>query len=78
MVNSREQQVIHEYEKKGYKPVRCGSPDFIFIKTKDKKIIDFIFVEVKSSIDKLKPEQHIWKKILKDILHCKYSVKIIN
>jgi len=78
MVNDREHKIMHKHQKEGWKAVRCGAPDFLFIKVKDKEIIDFKFVEVKSPTDKLKPEQHIWKKVLSEKLHAHYIVEVVE
>lgn len=77
MVNKREMEVMNEYQQKGWKAVRGGAPDWLFIKTNKGDINDIEFVEVKSQNDKLKIEQHIWRKVLKQ-LGCKYKVIIIN
>ena len=73
MVNEREKKVMRSYEQKGYSTVRCGSPDFLFVKTKDGEIVESLFVEVKSPQDNLSYEQFIWKKLMKG-LGAKYKV----
>jgi len=78
MTNQREMQVMHQHEKEGWKPVRCGAPDWLFIKIEKGEIIDCKFVEVKSTIDKLTTEQHLWRKVLKDFLSAKYEVTICD
>jgi len=76
MVNHREKQILKKYEKKGYKTVRCGCPDFLFIKTNNGEIIESIFVEVKSPQDHLSYEQYIWKLVLEQG-GFKYKVEVI-
>ena len=77
MVNKREKQILEKYEQQGFKTVRCGAPDFIFIKTnKNNEITDYIFVEVKSTKSDLTYSQEIWKKILEQI-GANYKVEII-
>ncbi len=78
MTNKREMQVMHQHEQQGWKPVRCGAPDWLFIKVKDNKIIDITFVEVKSPVDKLSTEQLIWKKVFQEVLTRKYEVVICD
>jgi predicted Holliday junction resolvase-like endonuclease len=77
MVNEREKQILEQYEKQGWKTIRCGSPDFLFLKTNNGDIKDFIFVEVKSYNSNLSYEQFIWKKILEK-LGAKYRIEVIK
>lgn len=67
MVNERELKVLKSYEQKGYHTIRCGSPDFLFVKTKDGNIVESLFVEVKSPVDNLSYEQFIWKKVIEGL-----------
>lgn len=77
MVNAREKQVVDKYEQQGWKTVRCGAPDFLFLKIDNKgNIVDHKFVEVKSKQNELTYSQEIWKKILKK-LGANYKVEII-
>ena len=77
MVNLREKQVVDRYEKQGWKTIRCGAPDFLFLKVDDKgDMVDHRFVEVKSKSDDLSYAQTIWKKVLEK-LGADYKVEII-
>ena len=67
VVNRREKEVLEKYESEGWKTVRCGAPDFLFIKVKDCKIVNFCFVEVKPLDVGLSYEQEIWKKVLESL-----------
>lgn len=78
MVNRREKEVLEKYENEGWKTVRCGAPDFLFLKTKDGEIEELKFVEVKSPNGELRYEQKIWKKVLKNILDANYEVEVVN
>lgn len=77
MVNEREKQVLEQYEKEGWKTIRCGAPDFLFIKTNGEKIIDCCFVEVKSPRTDLSYGQFIWKKVIEDHGGC-YKIEVIK
>ena len=77
MVNERELKVIKKYEKQGWKTIRCGAPDFLFVKVKGGKIDDFFFDEVKSPNNDLSYEQEIWRKVLSE-LGAKYKVDIVR
>ena len=76
MVNIREKQVLEQYEKEGWKTVRCGAPDFLFIKIDKDKITDFFFDEVKCPDASLSYEQAIWKKVL-ELLGAKYRIDVV-
>ena len=77
MVNKNELEVVKKYEKEGWKTLRGGAPDFIFVKVDNGKIKDFIFVEAKTLSDKLSYEQTIYRKILES-LGAKYKVELIQ
>lgn len=78
MVNKREKKIIDKYELEGWKTIRCGAPDFLFLKTNNGNIIDFIFVEVKDSQCNLTYTQEIWKKILEENLEGKYRIEVVK
>lgn len=72
-----EKAVRKRYEKEGWKTLRHGAPDFVFYKTKDRKIVDVFFVEVKRWGQKLKPTQRMFRKILQ-ALRLKYKIEPLN
>lgn len=75
----RELQRKHELEKEGWTVVKNGAPDFLcYKKDKDGKITNVKFDEVKSPNDKLKIEQHIWRKIMKEYFNANYIITIID
>lgn len=76
MVNNREKQVLEQYEKEGWETIRCGAPDFLFVKVENREIKDFVFVEVKSKKSELTYPQEIWKQILEKI-GAIYKVEVI-
>ena len=76
MVNKREKKVLDTYESNGWKTIRCGAPDFLFLKTDNGDIIDFVFVEVKSKSNELTYPQEIWRNVLQK-LGAKYKLEII-
>ena len=76
MVNKREKEVLERYEAEGWKTVRCGAPDFLFIKTNNGEITDFFFDEVKAIGDDLSYEQGIWRMVL-EMLGAKYKIDIL-
>lgn len=77
-MNYGELKVKETYEKRGWKVLRRGSPDFVLFKrNKSGKILDVIFVEVKREGEKLRQEQLLYKKILKS-LGLKYILKRTN
>ena len=78
MTNTREHKVMKKCMDEGWKPVRGGAPDWLFVKIENKKIVDVMFKEVKSPIDRLTTEQHIWKKVLQEYFHAHYSVEIVD
>lgn len=78
MCNRREKEVLEQYEDEGWSTVRCGAPDFLFVKTNNGQIVDFKFVEVKSPNGRLTYEQEIWWKVLADKLGVKYSVEVVE
>lgn len=69
MVNENEEKIRREYEEKGFKVLRNGSPDFVAFKYNEKTetFSDIIFIEVKAGSDKLSYEQMVYKKILKSL-----------
>ena len=79
MVNEAEKVVKDKYEAEGWKTIRCGAPDFLFIKVENPgwegKIVDVIFVEVKKNGSKLTDQQLFWKKVLVECLNAKYKVE---
>lgn len=76
MTNDNERKIEEKYRKKGYTALRGGAPDFVFLKVKDGKILDFIFVEVKYGHDKLSYEQKVYKKIL-ERMNAKYKLEYL-
>lgn len=77
MVNKTELEIVKKYESQGWRTLRGGAPDFIFLKTDNEKITDFMFVEVKANGDKLTYEQAIYRKIL-EMLGTDYKVETIQ
>lgn len=65
MVNRREKEIANKYEDQGWVAVRCGAPDWLFVKTEEGEISDAKFVEVKSPSGQLRYEQSIWLRVLK-------------
>ena len=79
MVNQREIKAIVNYKEKGWQTVFMGAPDLLLFKSNEKgEITEVAFREIKSPTDKLRIEQHIWRKVLKDFLKCDYKVKVIE
>ena len=76
-MNKREEDIAYKYSEQGYQVCRCGAPDFLFIKVKNKQIIDFKFVEVKSKRHNLSTEQIIWKKVLEK-LKVDYKIEVLD
>lgn len=76
MVNQREKQVLEKYENEGWKTVRCGAPDFLFVKVKNGELVDFCFREVKSENDQLTYSQRIWELVLEK-LGCNYKIEVV-
>jgi hypothetical protein len=64
MVNDNERIVAERYMKEGWKCIRGGFPDFVFVKDIDGNITDWRCVEVKSKRDRLSWEQSVIKKLL--------------
>lgn len=77
MVNENELKVVKKYEVEGWKTLRGGAPDFLFLRVKDGKIKDAVFVEVKREGDRLTYEQSIYKEIL-ERMGAKYRVEIVK
>lgn len=75
-MNKNELEILNKYKKQGYTYLRGGAPDFVFLKTNNGKIKDFIFVEVKYGNDRLSYEQRVYKKILEK-LNAKYKLEHI-
>lgn len=75
ITNKSEKRVVEEFESKGYRTLRNGAPDFVFFKEDRRrgKFKEVIFVEVKKYPDKLKENQKIYGRILKQ-LGAKYKV----
>ena len=77
MVNKNERGIIERYEQEGWKTLRGGAPDFVFLKLGDNgQIIDQVFVEVKSKDAELTYEQSVYRKIIQK-LGAKYKVEIL-
>jgi len=84
-VNVSEKKAKELFEKEGWQVIHCGAPDFLLIKrgkykkTKNYKttIEDVKFVEVKTTKDKLRPEQELWKLAL-EFIGVKYELKVIG
>ena len=78
MVNKNEKQIVEKYEREGWRTLRGGAPDFLFLKVNDGgEIKDFKFVEVKSDDGELTYEQRIYRKIL-ERLGAKYKIETIH
>ena len=77
MVNKNEQEIIRKYEAEGWKTVRGGAPDFLFLKVEDGKITDALFVEVKANGDKLSYAQGVFRKVL-ERLGAEYRVEHVS
>lgn len=77
MVNEAEKKVLEKYEAMGWKTVRGGAPDFLFLRVEDGKIVDFCFVEVKRPNSELTYEQEIYRMVL-ERLGAKYIVEVVE
>jgi len=77
MVNEAEKRVLEKYEANGWKTVRGGAPDFLFLKVEDEEIKDFCFVEVKRPNSELTYEQEIYRRVLES-LGAKYIVEVVK
>ena len=77
MVNQRELSVIEEREQDGWKTIRGGSLDFLFVKVLNGKIVEFEFLEVKSPSDRLSYNQAIWRQVLES-LGAKFTVREVQ
>jgi len=55
------------FERKGFKVLRGGAPDYIFYKEGNGKLEDILFVEVKQKERELKPNQKRYLEILKEL-----------
>ena len=77
MVNKNELEVVKKYEEQGWKTLRGGAPDFVFLKVNNGEIQDILFVEVKSRGDWLTYEQDIYRKVLEK-LNAKYKIETIH
>lgn len=77
MVNHNEMSVVRRYEAEGWKTLRGGAPDFVFVKVENGEIKDFVFVEVKTPKDIVSYEQTIYGKILEK-LGANYKVEVVH
>lgn len=78
MVNENEKQVVEKYEREGWKTLRGGAPDFVFLKVNNNGgIEDFVFVEVKVNGDKLTYDQEVYRKVL-ETMGAKYKVEVVK
>jgi hypothetical protein len=67
-MNRSELEVAKRYEAAGWRVIRGGAPDFLCICEVSGKIVDAVFVEVKSSRkQELTCEQLIWRKVLQSL-----------
>lgn len=78
MVNRREKTVAEQYESRGYRAVRGGWPDWLFVKVSDDEILDFVCVEVKSPSGSLRYNQAIARRVLEDHLGAEYRVAVVE
>ena len=76
MVNKRELVILKKYEKQGWSTIRCGAPDFLFVKTKNGIIKSILFVEVKAPNSHLSYEQYIWRTVLEQ-KGCEYKIEVV-
>lgn len=76
-MNQNEKNIRKKYLKEGWKCLRGGSPDFVFVKTKNGEVKDVIFVEVKYGYNKLSYEQAVYRKVL-EFLGVKYKIEYIH
>lgn len=67
MANERELVVLREHEDDGWHGFHCGAPDWLFVKTEDEEIVDVKFVEVKSPYGRVRYEQDVWLRALRQI-----------
>lgn len=77
MVNVREKQIIDKYEAQGWKTIRGGAPDFLFLKVENEDIKDILFVEVKDTKCNPTYEQSIYLRVLR-MLGAKAIVETIK
>lgn len=78
MVNRREKVVSDAYENDGWRPVRCGWPDWLMIDVdEDGEITDMKAVEVKSPDGRLRHEQQVVKQALEQ-LGMNYEVEVVE
>lgn len=78
MANRRETVVRERYEESGWKAVRGGWPDWLFVKVEESQIVDFCCVEVKSPTGNLRYNQQIARRVLEDHLGAEYRVEVVE
>jgi hypothetical protein len=67
MLNANERQVWDQYSSKGWKIHHSGAPDFLLKRKKDTGGFEYLFIEVKSGDDKLRPQQRAWRTALRSV-----------
>ena len=75
-LNWRETEIKEQYEKKGWRMLKNGAPDFVALRVEDGQIVDMKGVEVKSPRGKLTYEQGIWKKVFEKANIC-YRIEVL-
>lgn len=78
MANRREREVADEYEDRGWTAVRGGWPDWLFVKSENGEIADFVCVEVKSPSGRLRYNQKIARRVLEDQLDAEYRIEVVE
>ena len=75
-MNKHEKFIANKYKKQGWKVYRGGAPDLVLIKMKNKKIVDVMFVEVKTKLNDIgTKEQQFYRKVL-EFLKAKYKLEV--
>lgn len=76
MVNDNELKIVEKYEAQGWRTLRGGAPDFLFLKVDNRgEIEDFVFVEVKNGKSGLSYAQAIYREVL-ELLGAKFKVEV--
>jgi hypothetical protein len=78
MVNRREKAVLQEYEERGWKGIRGGWPDWLFVRVEEGDVVDFVCVEVKSPNGELRYNQSIARKVLEEQLGASYRIEVVE
>lgn len=77
-MNDNEMHIAQRYIDEGWTLIRGGAPDFLFIKSENDKLVDCIFVEVKTPNDFLSFEQGVYKRLIEEFLGQKYKLEVVS